>query len=85
MVQRNKINNKMKVELNKHIWEGWLVSDFIRELESLVEMAVKGRSHIKQITTKAELKDFLKENQPYYKKHIPDVFNYFLNKYKEIK
>jgi len=26
------------------------------------------------------LKKFIKENQPYYKKHIPEVYNYFLKK-----
>jgi hypothetical protein len=29
---------------------------------------------------KDELKSWLQDNQPYYKKHIPEVYQYFLNK-----
>mgnify|MGYP001466813251 CR=1 FL=1 len=53
----------MKIDYNKHIWEGWLVSDFIKELESLIPLAVSGVGYFKTITTKAELKEFCKENQ----------------------
>lgn len=69
------------MDLNKHIWEGWLVKDFIDELEDLVQIAVSGKGHFKTIQTKQELKEFCKDNQPYYKKHIPEVVNYFAKKY----
>ena len=62
---------------NKHIWEGWLVQDFINELEDLVDLAITGEGHLKTITTKKELKEFCMDNQPYYKKHIPEVVNHF--------
>ena len=68
------------MNLKKHIWEGWTVQNFIAELEDLVEYVVN-KNHIKSITTKAALKDFCKENQPYYKKHIPEVVDYFAKKY----
>lgn len=71
----------MKINLNKHIWEGWTVQDFINELEDLVQRAISGQSHFKTITTKQELKEFCMDNQPYYKKHIPEVIEYFSNKY----
>lgn len=71
----------MKINLNKHIWEGWTVQDFINELEDLVQIAISGQSHFKTITTKQELKEFCMDNQPYYKKHIPEVIEYFSNKY----
>ena len=29
---------------------------------------------------KSDLKKWVKDNQPYYKKHIPEVYNYFLKK-----
>jgi len=64
------------MNLKKHIWEGWLVEDFINELELPIKLSIH------RITTKKELKEFCKDNQPYYKKHIPDVVNYFANKYK---
>lgn len=69
------------MSLNKHIWEGWIVQDFINELEDLVQMAVSGKSHFKTISTKQELKEFCMDNQPYYKKYIPEVVNYFSKKY----
>lgn len=54
----------------KHIWEGWTVGDFINELEQLFDWH-------QPFTDKAQLKQWCKDNQPYYKKHIPDVYNYF--------
>ena len=57
------------MNLNKHIWEGWTVQDFIDELEPFIERA--------NIKTKEELKEWCKNEQPYYKKHIPGVYNYF--------
>jgi hypothetical protein len=69
------------MNLQKHVWEGWTVQDFIDELEQLVEMAVSGISHFKTIENKEQLKEFCKDNQPYYKKHIPEVVNYFAQKY----
>lgn len=70
------------MNFNKHIWEGWTVQDFIDELEPILEMIQSSRSHIKEFTKKSELKEWCKDNQPYYKKHIPEVVNYFSNKYK---
>lgn len=65
---------------NKHIWEGWLVQDFIDELEPTFNTIMQGKSYIKRFKKKEELKKWCMENQPYYKKHIPEVFNYFLSK-----
>ena len=65
---------------NKHIWEGWSVQDFIDELEPTFNTIMQGKSHIKRFKEKKELKKWCMENQPYYKKHIPEVFNYFLSK-----
>ena len=60
-------------QLNKHIWEGWTVQDFINDLEPIFQYA--------KITNKAQLKEWCKDNQPYYKKHIPEVVKYFSEKY----
>ena len=56
----------------KHIWEGWTVQDFIDDLELPFSY--------KKFTSKAEVKEWCKDNQSYYKKHIPDVCNYFTKK-----
>jgi hypothetical protein len=64
----------------KHIWEGWTVQDFIDELEPAFNMIINNGSWKKPFQTKQEIKDWCKDNQPYYKKHIPGVANYFIKK-----
>ena len=68
------------MNLQKHIWEGWLVQDFIDNLEPLFNTIMDNNSWQKPFSSKEELKNWCKDNQPYYKKHIPEVYNYFLNK-----
>ena len=68
------------MNLKKHIWEGWLVQDFIDNLEPLFDNIMRNDSWQNPFKDKAELKQWCKDNQPYYKKHIPEVYNYFLNK-----
>lgn len=65
---------------DKHIWEGWTVQDFIDELEPSFNMIMNNNSWNKPFNSKQELKNWCKDNQPYYKKHIPGVYGYFLNK-----
>lgn len=67
---------------NKHIWEGWTVQDFIDELEPIFNIV---KSNAKEFGTKPfetdeKLKRWCMENQPYYKKYIPEVVKYFKNK-----
>ena len=56
----------------RHIWEGWTVQDFINELEITFPY--------QNFKTKEEVKKWCKSEQPYYKKHIPEVANYFVKK-----
>ena len=70
-----------KVNMEKHIWECWTVKDFIDELELQVDMIMTNQSWQKPFQSKKELKTWCIENQPYYKKYIPDVVNYFATKY----
>jgi hypothetical protein len=74
----------MKINFDKHIWEGWTVRDFIVELVPLFEQVVSNRYEFStpQFKTKEELKKWCMDNQPYYKKHIPEVVEYFWNKIK---
>ncbi len=58
----------------KHIWEGWTVQDFIDELE-LTFLYVVDR-----LKTREQLKEWCMSEQPYYKRHIPEVYNHFLSK-----
>lgn len=68
------------MNLKRHIWEGWTVQDFINDLEPTFNMIVSGGSWKVPFKTKEELRTWLMENQPYYKKHIPEVYNYFVKK-----
>ena len=70
------------MNLNKHIWEGWTVQDFIDDLEPTFDMIQSNNSHVKSFTTDEELKQWCMDNQPYYKKYIPEVYKYFKNKIK---
>ena len=72
-------------EKEKHIWEGWRVIDFIEELEPSFNQIMNNRSWHKPFTGEGELKEWCKDNQPYYKKHIPQVYKHFKNRMKEYK
>jgi len=65
------------INRDKHIWEGWTVGDFIDD----IEVAFNYRSRYSNFwKSKEDLKKWVKDEQPYYKKHIPEVYNYFLQK-----
>lgn len=71
----------MKQNLNKHIWEGWTVQDFIDDLQPQLDMIMKGKAITSPFESRFELFKWLRENQPYYKKDIPEVREYFLKRY----
>ena len=62
---------------DKHIYEGWTVGDFIDDIEVTFNYRSKHSNFWK---SKEDLKNWVASEQPYYKKHIPEVYNYFLNK-----
>ena len=74
----------MKINLDKIVWEGWTVRKFIEELKPQFNIIMDNRSHIKPFKTEQEVKDWCKDNQPYYKKSISDINNYFINEYIQI-
>jgi len=55
---------------DRHIWEGWHVSDFIEDL--MVTFPYQS------FTTREQVRKWCKSEQPYYKKHIPEVANHFI-------
>jgi hypothetical protein len=65
---------------NKHIWEGWTVQSFIDELEPMFNQIMSGQSWKKPFKDRDELKKWCMENQPYYKKYIKEVVDYFWRK-----
>ena len=69
------------INFDKHIWEGWTVDDFIEELEPIIEQIMNNGSWIALFSNRKELTKWCIDNQPYYKKEIPEVVNYFAKKY----
>ena len=71
----------MNIDYKKHIWEGWTVNDFVEELDFNIKTIMSGKAITRKFTTKEELKKWCIDNQPYYKKHIPEVVKHFAIKY----
>lgn len=65
------------MNLNRHVWEGWTVQSFIDELEPSFNLIMSGEGWQQPFKTKEEIKRWCMDNQPYYKKYIPEVVNYF--------
>ena len=66
---------------NRVIWEGWTVQNFIDDLAWQIDLIMRGESWQKPFESEKELSRYIKENQPYYKKSIPEVNSYFARKY----
>lgn len=68
-------------DMNRNVWEGWTPKDFIDELEPSLDVIMQGNSWQKPFQTKKDMVEWIKTNQPYYKKSIPEVNSYFAKKY----
>ena len=69
------------MNLDRVIWEGWRVRDFIEDAEDIIDLIMNEGSWRKPFKNKVELNEWLKDNQPYYKKPIKEVQQYFAEKY----
>ncbi len=63
--------------IDKHIWEGWTVRDFIEALKPELDLIMTGQSWKKPFTTKKALEAWCADNQPFYKEPIKEVTAYF--------
>jgi len=68
--------------LQRHIWEGWTPQDFIDELEPSFNQIMNGFSWKAPFKDREDLKNWCMDEQPYYKKYIPEVVDYFFAKMK---
>ena len=68
------------MDRNKHIWEGWTIGNFIDDLEPQFDMIMNNQAWGQPFACRKDIKAWCKDNQPYYKKHIPEVANYFYKK-----
>lgn len=59
------------------IWEGWTVDDFIEAIEDTMDRY----DEVSAFKTYLDVKRKCMEEQPYYKEFIPEVVEYFCNKY----
>ena len=71
----------VKINLEKHIYEGLCVKHFIEELQPQMDMVMNGQSWHKPFVTKNDIKEYTSNYQPYYKKPIKDVVEYFCQRY----
>ena len=75
----------MAINLDKHIWEGWTVGDFINDMTNTFDMIMSRQSWKKPFADYTELKQWCMDEQPYYKKHVPEVYEHFKKKYDDKK
>ena len=69
------------MDFGRHVWEGWTVQDFIDELQMQADLIMIGQGMHKPFKNRKELEKWCCENQPYYKKPIPEVTEYFARRY----
>lgn len=70
-----------KYNLDKEIYDGWKVKDFIDLLKDGVDTIMNRMSWTAPFKDKNELAIWLDNNQPFYKARIPEVINYFAELY----
>lgn len=68
-------------DINRNVWEGWTPKDFIDAIYDEIDMIMSGNSWRKPFQTRDELTAYIVDNQPYYKKPIEEVNNFFIQKY----
>ena len=64
---------------SRHIWEGWTAQDFINELQPMFDQIVSNARELgrKPFGSNMELRHWCMDNQPYFKKYIPEVYLHF--------
>ena len=67
--------------MDREIYEGWTVQDFIDELICQADLIMIGQSIHKPFKDRKELEKWCCDNQPYYKKPIPEVVEFFAKRY----
>ncbi len=76
-------NKPQKLENSQRVvTEGWTVLDYKEYMRKDMDLIMKNKSWIKPFTSKSDLKEYLINYQPFYKKEIKELTNYFLKRYK---
>lgn len=69
------------IDMDRHVWEGWRVRDFIGELQPQLDYIMEDRRWRKPFESIDDMYKWIRENQPYYKRDIPEVKEYFRRRY----
>lgn len=69
------------INYDKHVHEGWTVKAIVEELEPLADMIMRGEAIQKPFKNTNELKKWVADNTPYYKKADADVVKHFAQRY----
>ena len=70
-----------KINMDRYVWEDGLSERSSGKLAPQVEMIMSGQSWRGTFQEQTELADWCRDNQPYYKKRIPEVNSYFARMY----
>lgn len=70
-----------KSDMHRNVHEGWTPYDFIVHLQPQLDIIMSGQSWLRPFTSKKDMAVWIKDNQPYYKKPIPEVNTYFAKRY----
>lgn len=65
------------LNLDREVWEGWTVRNFIDDMSDEISMIMEYGSWVDPFKTKTELEAYIAEAQPYIKTPIPEVVEYF--------
>jgi hypothetical protein len=67
--------------IERNIYEGWTPRAFIEDLGWQLALIMNGQSWKKPFTTRAQIKEWCMDNQPYYKGYVEEVVDYFCKKW----
>ena len=67
--------------MNRELYEGWTVQDHIDELICQADLIMIGQSLHRPFRNRKDLEKWCGENQPYYRKPIPEVVEFFAKRY----
>ena len=73
----NQLNWKSEMDMNREVWEGWTVKNYIEYMSAEISLIMDGVSFWHEpFKTAKEMTDYIVDHQPYYKKPIPEVNSY---------
>ena len=69
------------MDFYRNVWEGWTPKDFIDEIRDILDEIMGSQTSRRRPRTKKALINMIVDLQPYYKKRIREVADYFCKRY----